>query len=57
MFPNAPIRNENFRLPDMDSASAVWLRNIESQNYKHGILTNRVTMDNQDEDNIGTYYR
>jgi hypothetical protein len=43
-FPNNPIQNENFRLPDLDS-DAVWLRGIKSQNYDYAMKSNKVSMD------------
>ena len=42
-IPNEKIIHENFRAADLDS-SALWLRDIERQNYQHGLKTNQVVM-------------
>jgi len=53
-FPNVPIQNENFRLPDLDS-DAVWMRGVKAQNYDYAISANKVSMDAPSSDESSFY--
>lgn len=53
-FPNFPIQNENFRLPDLDS-DAVWMRGVKTQNYDYAISANKVSMDAPSSDESSFY--
>ena len=46
-LPNEKIVHENFRVADLDS-DALWLRNVETQNYQYGLKTNQVAMQNHE---------
>ncbi len=48
------LSNVDFGLQDLDSTKALWLKNIQKQNYEHGVRTNRVTMDSEAPPSEGT---
>lgn len=47
VLPNKEIKNTNFRLSEMNP-DALWMKDIVSRNYQHGIATNQVAMDSED---------